>query len=65
MCCVSTSVGTASAWLTKRSHRWFAGCDVRTFASYRFKNGEVRLCSDSEECLPPPEPMQSQANVAA
>ena len=44
---------------------WFAGCDVRTFASYRFKNGEVRLCTDSEECLPPPEPMQSQANVAA
>lgn len=44
---------------------WMAGCDVRTFSSYRIKNGEVRRCDQSDECLPPPIPMVSQANTAA
>ena len=30
---------------------WMGGCDVRTFSSYRFKNGEVRCCDPSGEGL--------------
>jgi len=55
---------TAHADTIQIFQTWFAGCDVRTFASYRFKNGEVRLCTDSEACLPPPEPMKSQKHSA-
>ena len=44
---------------------WMGGCDVRTFSSYRFKNGEVRRCDDLGECLPPPVPMVSQKGTAA
>ncbi|KAJ1449131.1 histidine phosphatase superfamily [Pelagophyceae sp. CCMP2097] len=44
---------------------WFGHADVRTFSSYRFKNGEVRLCDAKGLSLPKPAPMQSQAGVAA
>lgn len=56
---------TAHADTIQIFQTWFAGRDVRTFASYRFKNGEVRRCDDAGECLPPAVPMKSQAGAAA
>ncbi|GMI41418.1 hypothetical protein TeGR_g10261 [Tetraparma gracilis] len=44
---------------------WLAGCDVRSFAEYRFGNGEVRECGLDAGCLPFPEPMKSQKHAAA
>lgn len=44
---------------------WMAGIDVGTFSSYRFRNGEVRLCDALGSHLPAPVPMVSQAASAA
>ena len=55
---------TAHADTIQIFQTWFARCDVRSFSSYRFANGECRRCDDAGECLPEPAPMASQAGGA-